>query len=410
MEAMLKHPVFIAVLTLWLALLAPAPGVTAEIGPVMTAPTSAGCTASARGGDASTWGGGGQAWRLFDRIVSGQNGWYDSHSITSSVPDWAQLTCAAPLAVASYAIRSRCDSSGDEATAFVLAGSNDGGATLTSLDARSGVSWSSACQEQTFTIASPGSFTTYRLTVTAANADQPVITELRLFSDAGDPPAAAIAGGVIAKVVLTRPGSLDLLAGTAPASIPARDNAAEFWGDLVSRHVSAQGMLALIGGSVAVIGDSHTQGFDVSQISPFAFNYGIGGDSVADVLNRIGSYSSLHNAGAIVLYGLGGNDANQGYTAAQIEARLTMLWAWVSGPLVVIKIPPAKPDETAKQATIEAVNAWTDTFLAGRASTIVVDNNAWIIANGGLDASGHLTPEAKLRNAASAAAAVATFH
>ena len=54
-------------------------------------------------------------------------------------------------------------------------------------------------------------------------------------------------------------------------------------------------------GSVIFIGASHTQSLDVAAITDHAVNYGIGGDAIADVMDRLPNYHSLSQARAIVL-------------------------------------------------------------------------------------------------------------
>jgi lysophospholipase L1-like esterase len=58
---------------------------------------------------------------------------------------------------------------------------------------------------------------------------------------------------------------------------------------------------------VLFVGDSSIQGLDVSSVTEQGVNFGIGGDTVAGVLARIGTYRSLDSASALVL-AVGYND------------------------------------------------------------------------------------------------------
>lgn len=53
--------------------------------------------------------------------------------------------------------------------------------------------------------------------------------------------------------------------------------------------------------AVLFFGDSHVHGLCVPCIAPMGANYGIGTDTAAGVLARIGLYSSVKNAGVVVL-------------------------------------------------------------------------------------------------------------
>lgn len=60
-------------------------------------------------------------------------------------------------------------------------------------------------------------------------------------------------------------------------------------------------------GAILFFGDSHIQGLAVSAISPLSVNYGIGGDTTSELLQRLPVYKSLHMAKSLVL-AIGYND------------------------------------------------------------------------------------------------------
>lgn len=109
--------------------------------------------------------GSGAAWQAFDRSPG-----YNSASevITSGLPGWVFLSFPAGQRFTAYKIANR--PGGVAMTSWLLQGSNDGGSTFTTVDSRSGYSFSGATYD-TFQIASPGTYTTYRLYVTANQAN-----------------------------------------------------------------------------------------------------------------------------------------------------------------------------------------------------------------------------------------------
>ena len=81
--------------------------------------------------------------------------------------------------VSSYSVTSANDAPERDPSAWHLLGSNDGGATWTTLDTQSGIAFTGRGQTQTFTVASDGAYQLYRFQVDAvANASATTLVQL----------------------------------------------------------------------------------------------------------------------------------------------------------------------------------------------------------------------------------------
>lgn len=134
-----------------------------------TANTTAGNTASASSILSTSY----DAWHAFDKVtggVSSGNTW-----LTNAVPTgWLQYQFGTAKTIASYSIRSANSYDTRAPKNWTLKGSNTGafGGEETTLDTRTNVTaWATGGEVRTYTIASPASFTYYRLDVTANNGD-----------------------------------------------------------------------------------------------------------------------------------------------------------------------------------------------------------------------------------------------
>lgn len=162
------------------------------------------------------------------------------------------------------------------------------------------------------------------------------------------------------------PTGVNCLGGTIPA-LPSF-TAWDCWNDAKVRHSRMQADVAP--GAIACIGSSVTASMNVARIHPACINWGIGGDKYAGVLNRLSSLTHLANAGAVVLE-LGINDA--GYTAwADMDAQLSKLYGWFTGPLVVLSLIP-QGSGSLSQANLDAVNSMMAQKLSGRPNCALVD-------------------------------------
>lgn len=103
--------------------------------PAMTAANKpAGYTASA----SSSYGAGYEAFRAFDGVIGGINGWITSSGVYTG---WLRIDLPQAKNITSYAITNRGDI-GSEPQDFTLEGSNNGGASWVVLDSRSGeINW-----------------------------------------------------------------------------------------------------------------------------------------------------------------------------------------------------------------------------------------------------------------------------
>jgi hypothetical protein len=114
-----------------------------------------------------------------EKAFDNQSGtkWLD---FTSAGATWIQYAYAAGSAgrLTSYSITSANDSPERDPADFQLLGSNDGGKTFTTVDSRTGVSFSGRFQKQTFAVSGSPTFKAYRLNITkvqnpaAANCTQ----------------------------------------------------------------------------------------------------------------------------------------------------------------------------------------------------------------------------------------------
>lgn len=104
------------------------------------------------------------AWRAFDRsIAEDYAGWLTSDSL----PGWVGYKFVSPKVINSYAVVSPSYPTHwpYAPSTWQFQGSNDG-TNWTTVDTRSGITWSSARERKEFSIASPQSFLYYRLYVT----------------------------------------------------------------------------------------------------------------------------------------------------------------------------------------------------------------------------------------------------
>jgi hypothetical protein len=133
-----------------------------------TGSTGGGNTASA----SSELGGGYSAWRAFDNVIgdgSGTGDWITNSTTTG----YLQYLFGSAKTIASYTLSAPHTSLlARMAKSWSLKASNTGafGGEETTLDTQTNISFTGG-QTQTFTIASPGSYTYYRVVVTANNGD-----------------------------------------------------------------------------------------------------------------------------------------------------------------------------------------------------------------------------------------------
>lgn len=197
-------------------------------------------------------------------------------------------------------------------------------------------------------------------------------------------------GGTSSGPVL--PPAVDCLAGTPPSFLPAMMPTAQDIGYYNTRCAYFDRQQPEIkSGSVLFLGDSHFDGFVVSNASPFAVNQGIGGDTLRGLLNRLNRGSSsnpIHRAGCVVLL-IGVNDiAAEGanYTT-NIPYMLDMISAWITGKWVICKLLPVTDGvapSTLSNAKIDVVNQSIASKLSGRPGIALVDVKSTLAPSGQL--------------------------
>ncbi len=147
-------------------------------------------------------------------------------------------------------------------------------------------------------------------------------------------------------------------------------------------------------GSVIFIGDSITQGLCVSAVSSLSVNYGIGADTTAGVLRRVGHYDSMQRARAIVL-AVGINDLLQ-RGAQEIgkdhETILDMLP--IDVPVIVSAVLPIDEkirDDTLRNSEIIVLNRVLRELSVERPYVYFVDIRSQIVdESGDLSAKYHI--------------------
>lgn len=193
------------------------------------------------------------------------------------------------------------------------------------------------------------------------------------------PVVAPSNANVLVGSMLTRPASYDCL-GTAP-SLPSF-SPYEHWTAESGGHARRQGRLADLGGHIAVFGDSGVEAQVVSAWSPFCENYGISGDTIAGLLNRLPLYTALHSARAVILE-IGINDI--GWTSpnmAAIKAQAMLVFNWLTGPL--IWIATTHTINATWNANVDDFNSYLKAQIVSRPKCVIVDDNALLTDSSGL--------------------------
>lgn len=162
------------------------------------------------------------------------------------------------------------------------------------------------------------------------------------------------------------PAGVNCMGGIVPA-MPAWAPW-DCWNDATVRHGRMQADAEP--GRIAFIGTSVTASMNVARTHPAGVNWGIAGDKMAGVLNRLAGLTHLHSAGAVVLE-IGINDA--GYTAwADMDAQMSAILGWLTGPLVLLSLIP-QGNGYLSLANLAAVNQMYAAKVAGRANCALVD-------------------------------------
>ncbi|MFB9359484.1 GH92 family glycosyl hydrolase [Actinoplanes nipponensis] len=140
---------------------------------------------------------------------------------------WAQYTLDAPAEVVGYALTSANDAPERDPRDWTLQGSADG-STWTTVDTRTGQTFAERFQTRTYTVADPGSFPIYRLSITGhPSGDLTQLAELELAGADVTPPPA---------------GPMQSRTGPGPASSPTAKAGVGFTGlqafQIAGRHTA----------------------------------------------------------------------------------------------------------------------------------------------------------------------------
>lgn len=118
---------------------------------------------------------------------------------------------------------------------------------------------------------------------------------------------------------LWRPDSMAMRLGLAPLVEERRD---AFWQQRLRAHYRRLDA-GTPAGAVVLLGDSNVQGLNASRVAACTASFGIGGETAAQLVARIGDYRSADRAAAIVVL-TGLNDVLRG-TDANLAATLRRL-------------------------------------------------------------------------------------
>jgi hypothetical protein len=106
---------------------------------------------------------------------------------------WIQISVPSPIVLTSYSITIAGSTPTEKAPVdWTLMGSTNNGLTWDIVETRTGVTWTSVRQVQTFIVTNPAGFSTFRCAITKASANDLGIQEIRLF---GTPLASPITYG-----------------------------------------------------------------------------------------------------------------------------------------------------------------------------------------------------------------------
>ena len=195
----------------------------------------------------------------------------------------------------------------------------------------------------------------------------------------------------------TAPAPLDCLAGTVPPATGMYDDELYEAAWINKRAEYRTTMRDAPSGSILFLGDSMIERGDFSQVSPWAVNLGISGESSRQLQYRLnendaaGQPNLIHRAGAAVIL-TGVNDLSDSRNGSPLNAAATVnivmdrIVNWTSGKVVICKLVPVDTavfPTTPSIAAIASVNAHIDTY-ASLPWVKIVDVNATLAPQGSL--------------------------
>ncbi|MGO9565931.1 MAG: SGNH/GDSL hydrolase family protein [Desulfomonilaceae bacterium] len=154
--------------------------------------------------------------------------------------------------------------------------------------------------------------------------------------------------------------------------------------------------------SVVFLGDSITQGLAVAAVAPYSINYGIGGETTAQLLDAVPYYKSLRRAKTLVL-AIGINDIAQGKQnglnerykriIAAIPHEVPLIWSSVMPVKVARWMKMNESDVSDANRTIKSLCERRGNCVFVDTHKFLTDSNNQIILRYFLDDGVHLSPE-----------------
>jgi lysophospholipase L1-like esterase len=182
----------------------------------------------------------------------------------------------------------------------------------------------------------------------------------------------AAAGFVIGAVVA------GLIASALPGrAAPSGDMASR--SSLITHHLRLDGNVP--SGALLFFGSSSIQGLAVGELAGRAVNFGIGGETIPQLMERLPRYRSLSEARGIVL-AIGYNDLVRLPSEAALERYAALLELLPSAtPLVLSGVQPGRREPARQRAA--SFNSGVAALCAARPGCVFVDLAAALEAKAG---------------------------
>lgn len=193
------------------------------------------------------------------------------------------------------------------------------------------------------------------------------------------------------------PAPIDCLAGTVPPATNMYSDELSESAWLNKRASYRTVMKNAPSGSIVMIGDSMIERMNASDVSTYAVNLGISGESIRQILYRINETdvdnqpNLIHRAGAVVIL-TGVNDLSDQRNGTPTNAAETVefcynrLKGWLTGNVVICKLIPVDSNvfSIPTNASIAHVNNWIQTNFGNLPNVRIIDVNATLAPQGSL--------------------------
>lgn len=197
--------------------------------------------------------------------------------------------------------------------------------------------------------------------------------------------------------ISSMPIPIDCLAGTVPPATNMYTDELNETAWLNLRNTYRTTMKNAPSGSILFIGDSMIERNTVSDVSEYAVNLGISGESIRQLMYRINELdinnqpNLIHRAGAVVIL-TGVNDLSDSRNGTPTNAAETVefvynrLKGWVTGKVVICKLIPVDINvfSIPTNASIAHVNNWIQTNFGSNPNVRIVDVNTTLAPSGSL--------------------------